>query len=201
MPRIFEPFFTTKEPGKGTGLGLATVFGIVKQHSGFIEVESKPAQGANFRIFLPASEATPECLKHVKQLQPRGGTETILLVEDDRSVRSLTRVTLERHGYQVLEAADGIQALALWEKHRETVALLLTDLVLPGGMSGHELAGRLSQDKPELKAVFASGYSAEIAGWQGELLPGKNFLQKPFSLGQLLETVRQRLDELGSDDC
>ncbi|MGH7992144.1 MAG: response regulator [Limisphaerales bacterium] len=194
MPRIFEPFFTTKEPGKGTGLGLATVFGIVKQHGGFIKAGSEPGSGANFQIFLPASKATPESLARVAQVKPRGGTETIFVVEDDAAVCSLIRATLERHGYHVLEAPSGVEALALWNEHCGAVALLLTDLVMPGGVSGRELARRLQQDKPQLKVIFTSGYSAEIAGRQLQLRSGENFMQKPFSPDQFLETVRRCLD-------
>ena len=194
MPRIFEPFFTTKEPGKGTGLGLATVFGIVKQHSGFIEVESKPGRGTNFRIFLPASKSAPQYLAGMAQSMPAGGTETILFVEDDEGVRSLTRTLLGRYGYHVLEATNGIQALKLWEEHHESVALLLTDLVMPGGLSGQELAGRLQQYKPQLKVVFTSGYSATAAELNSELQSGENFLQKPFFPDQLMGIVRRCLD-------
>ncbi len=197
MARIFEPFFTTKEPGKGTGIGLATVFGIAKQHGGFIKVESEVGNGTKFEIFLPASKASPEALALLAQSKPRGGSETILLVEDDQAVCSLVRATLERRGYRVLEAANGVEALKLWEKHSGTVALLLSDLVLPAGMSGQELAGRLQQDKPHLKVIFTSGYSAEIAGRQLKLRNGENFVPKPFPPDQLLETVRRCLDTNG----
>jgi two-component system cell cycle sensor histidine kinase/response regulator CckA len=193
IPHIFEPFFTTKEPGKGTGLGLATVFGIVKQHNGFIELESKPGRGTNFRIFLPVSKAGPQYLDRMAQSMPAGGTETILFVEDDEGVRALSRTLLERYGYRVLEANNGIQALKLWEEHHESVALLLTDLVMPGGLSGQDLAGRLQQYKPELKVIFTSGYSAATE-LQGELQSGENFLQKPFFPDQLMGIVRRCLD-------
>jgi CheY-like chemotaxis protein len=195
LPRIFDPFFTTKEPGKGTGLGLATVFGIVKQHRGWIKVRSEPGNGANFQIFLPASAARPgEEFSRAGQRQPRGGTEIILLVEDDPAVRQLTRSALEREGYHVLEAANGIQALEVWREISGRAALLLTDLVMPGGMTGHELARRLQAKKPDLKVIFTSGYSADIAGRELELSPSENFLQKPFEREQLLESVRRRLD-------
>jgi len=181
MPRIFEPFFTTKEPGKGTGLGLATVFGI--------------GQGAHFQIFLPASTATDvELAQATARPKPRGGTETILLVEDESAVRSLTRVILERHGYKVLDAVNGVEALNLWREHREAVSLLLTDLVMPAGLSGQQLARQIHAEKPDLKVVFTSGYSAEIAGRELQLRSGENFLQKPFASDQLLETVRRCLD-------
>jgi PAS domain S-box-containing protein len=196
LPRIFEPFFTTKEPGKGTGLGLATVFGIVKQHQGWLTVHSEPDQGARFQIFIPASTATKaELAQAAARPKPRGGTETILLVEDEEAVRRLTRVTLERHGYKVLEAADGVEAFNVWQKHREAVALLLTDLVMPAGVSGQQLARQIQAEKPDLKVVYVSGYSAEIAGRELQLRNGENFVQKPFAPDQLMATIRRSLDE------
>jgi two-component system, cell cycle sensor histidine kinase and response regulator CckA len=193
LPRIFEPFFTTKGAGKGTGLGLATVFGIVKQHRGWIEVISEPAQGANFQIYLPASDAAaPERTAAVAK--PDGGTETILLVEDDPAVRAAAQTLLELHGYIVLEAASGDEALEVWEKAGAAVALLLTDLVMPGELSGQQLARKLQSARPELKVIFTSGYSAEIAGKGIELWGGENFVQKPFSPNQLLQTLRRSLD-------
>jgi len=195
LPRIFEPFFTTKEAGKGTGLGLATVFAIVKQHRGWLKVYSEPGRSTKFQIFLPASEATPEdVVRATKRPVPRGGTESILLVEDDLAVRELTRVVLGSNGYRVLEASSGVAALALWHQHRQSIALLLTDLVLPMGMSGQQLARDLQRDKPALKVLFTSGYSAGVAGAEGELRTGQNFLQKPASMDQILETVRRCLD-------
>ena len=126
--------------------------------------------------------------------KPRGGTETILLVEDELSVRKTTRRILERHGYNVLEAADGSEALRLWQEHRIKVALLLTDLVLPGGLGGQELGRRLAVEQPGLKVIFASGYSADIAGRDFQLRPGEAFVQKPFAMDHLLETIRRCLD-------
>jgi two-component system cell cycle sensor histidine kinase/response regulator CckA len=194
LPRIFEPFFTTKEPGKGTGLGLATVFGIVKQHRGWVNVSSASGSGTRFEVFLPATGAAVAASGDTSRFQPRGGTETILLVEDEASVRNVTRAILKRHGYTVLEAANGVEAMKLWPQHRMRVALLLTDLVMPAQMSGLQLAQRLQLDSSNLKVVFMSGHSAEIAGRQIELRPGDNFLQKPFSAAQLLKTIRSCLD-------
>ena len=194
LPRIFDPFFTTKDPGKGTGLGLATVFGIVKQHHGWIKVVSEPGRGAKFQIFIPASGATSKArVGAATQPQPRGGTETILLAEDEPSVRAVTRRLLEHCGYRVLEAANGAEALQVWQQHPASVALLLTDIVMPGGMTGLQLARRLQVDNPNLKVVFTSGYSAEIAGREIGLRSGEAFLQKPILLEQLLETVRRCL--------
>jgi two-component system, cell cycle sensor histidine kinase and response regulator CckA len=195
LPHIFEPFFTTKEPGKGTGLGLATVYGIVKQHRGWIHAYSQPGQGTSFQVFLPAIEVPARKLvPGTAPFTPRGGSETILVAEDEQGVRMLIRAVLERYGYQVLEAANGDEALGVWEKHRDKAALLLTDLIMPGSLSGQQLARRLQSESPDLKVIFVSGYSAELAGRELELRAGENFLQKPFGPNQLLETIRQCLD-------
>jgi CheY-like chemotaxis protein len=194
-PRLFEPFFTTKELGKGTGLGLATVFGIVKQHKGWIEVESSPGHGASFLVYLPAVDLPAVALEHPSAASPSaGGDETILLVEDEPMVRQATCATLERQGYTVLTAASGPEALSLWPTERERIALLLTDLVMPHGLSGQDLAIQLRTDRPGLKVVFASGYSAGMARPKAEFAHGEHFLQKPFAQEQLLETVRRCLD-------
>jgi two-component system cell cycle sensor histidine kinase/response regulator CckA len=195
LPHVFEPFFTTKEPGKGTGLGLATVYGIVKQHRGWLNVESVVGRGTTFHLWLPAlAHGTALQSRPEVRPQPRGGTETILLVEDDDAVRLLTRAMLERHGYRVIEASDGPGALERWEKHRADVALLLTDMVMPRGLSGRELAQRLQTDRPGLKVIYLTGYSVEFAGRELTLEPGQNFLQKPFLADVLLAAVRRSLD-------
>ncbi len=195
LPRIFEPFFTTKEPGKGTGLGLATVFGIVQQHGGWIDVQSEAGQGTRFLIHLPALPAADATVtSEATSPTPRGGTETILLVEDDPAVRKLTLATLKRHGYQVVEAGSGAAALRVWPEVRERVALLLTDLVMPDGVSGHELAQQLRADRAGLKVIYMSGYSADLAGRKLALSPSENFLQKPFPRDALLGAVRRCLD-------
>jgi PAS domain S-box-containing protein len=195
LPRIFEPFFTTKEVGKGTGLGLATVFGIVKQHHGWLKVDNEPGRGATFRIYLPAA-ALPAAaaVPAAGRKKPAGGSETILLAEDELMVRKLVSSILERHGYQVLGAGNGVEALKLWREHRGSVALLLTDLVMPGGLSGLELARQLQAEDTDLKVVFISGYSAEIAGRELQLHSGENFAQKPFTTEHLLDTLRRSLD-------
>jgi CheY-like chemotaxis protein len=195
LPRIFEPFFTTKEPGKGTGLGLATVFGIVKQHNGSVAVESEVGRGTTFQVFLPATEGAIASADEITaKPNPRGGTETILLVEDEPGVRLLLRTMLEKHGYQVLEAAHGVEALRIWEHYSGPIHLLLTDIVMPEGISGRELAARLLQRAPQLRVIFISGYSADIAGRELVLQEGQNFLQKPCLADHILETVRKSLD-------
>lgn len=193
--RIFEPFFTTKEAGKGTGLGLATVFGIVKQHHGWLKVHSEIGQGTTFHVFLPASDnPTGDVLaKEAEHPKPCGGFETILIAEDDPAVRMLTRAVLETNGYQVSDAEDGAKAQEIWREHHGRVALLLTDLVMPG-MDGLELAAILQRQAPGLKVIFTSGYSAEIAGRDLKLGAGQYFLQKPFQPHHLLTMVRNALD-------
>jgi two-component system cell cycle sensor histidine kinase/response regulator CckA len=195
MSRIFEPFFTTKEAGKGTGLGLATVFGIVKQHGGWLTVDTKVGEGTSFEAYFPLITASAESANgRAAKDEPSGGTETILLVEDDKMVMMMTRTILDHVGYRVLEAAHGVEALEVWDRESGKVDLLLTDLVMPEGISGRQLATILQKRKPELKVVLTSGYSADIAGT--ELMPqqGQIFVQKPCSGYQLLEAVRTCLD-------
>ena len=194
LAHTFEPFFTTKEVGKGTGLGLATVFGIVQQHGGALQVESELGRGTTFHIFLPTVEAAEVAEEKVAAKSLPRGTETILVVEDEPSLRLLNRIVLERQGYQVLDAAHGVEALQVWERHTGPIHLLLTDLVMPEGLSGLELAARLRKLSPHLPVIFTSGYSAEMAGRELRLETGQYFLQKPTPLPELLETVRRCLD-------
>ena len=195
MPRIFEPFFTTKQTGKGTGLGLATVFGIVQQHQGWIQVESKLNQGTSFRIFLPrlnTGNEKPVAWEPLSYL--RGGQETILFVEDELSLSEAVGMVLSRLGYRVLKASNGPEALQLWKQHRDEIQLVLTDLVMPGGITGTELASELLRMDPKLKIVFASGYSSEIAGSELFSEEAGNFLRKPFDASLLAQTIRANLD-------
>lgn len=199
LARIFEPFFTTKEAGKGTGLGLATVYGIVKQHKGTISVQSQLGTGTCFTILLPAVAGEAEDSGPTPQASPhRGGKETILLVEDEPLVRLMTKIALERAGYQVLEAPDGVQAVEVWKQHHADIQLLLTDLVMPGGVSGRDLAARLKTEKPELAVVFMSGYSSDIADRELVLELGENFIQKPCRLEPLMEIIRRSIDAASS---
>jgi len=193
--RIFEPFFTTKGVGKGTGLGLATVFGIVEQHRGWIDFESAPGQGATFRIYLPQVSAAggPESGAR-SEIQARGGKETILLVEDESQVRALARRILTAKGYRVIEAASGAEALEVWRKHGEGIDLLLTDMVMPGGMSGRELGKTLQADRPALRIIYCSGYTDEMLGDDSQLRDERNFLEKPYDTTRLLKAVRECLD-------
>ena len=195
LPKIFEPFFTTKEVGKGTGLGLATVFGIVQQHQGWINVYSEVGRGTTFRIYFPRLEKISGKKSVDSQFTPStGGSETILLVEDDKSLNALTSKALMRLGYRVLVAFDGPEALNVWKKHRAEIQLVLTDLVMPGGMNGKELGEQLLRENPKLKIIYTSGYSAEVAGKDFPLEEGVNFLAKPFQAHKLAQTVRAWLD-------
>jgi len=191
---LFEPFFTTKERGKGTGLGLATVYGIVKQSGGSIFVYSEPEHGTTFKIFLPRTEQAGEP-PDVPRTAPQsvGGTETILLVEDQPEVRAVTRNMMARHGYTVLEAANGDEALSILEKHEGEVHLLLTDVVMPT-MSGRSLAEQLATGRPHLRVLYMSGYTDDTIVRHGVLEAGMAFIQKPFTLSMLLQKLRSLLD-------
>jgi two-component system, cell cycle sensor histidine kinase and response regulator CckA len=195
VPRIFEPFFTTKDVGKGTGLGLATVFGIVQQHGGLINVDSVVGQGTTFEILLPAGGPLSQDTEAAAESQPlQHGTETILLVEDEQAVRRMVRTVLGRYGYRVLEAENGMQALESWAEHGEHVAMLITDLVMPDGISGQQLAQQLSIGNPELKIIFTSGYSVEASASDLELSSTRRYIPKPFHVQTLLDTVRETLE-------
>ncbi|HWH72419.1 MAG TPA: ATP-binding protein, partial [Candidatus Sulfotelmatobacter sp.] len=197
LPRIFEPFFTTKELGQGTGLGLATVYGIVKQHRGWIEVASHLGEGTTFRVYLPVIPSPAgQAAAAATQAPLPGGSETLLLVEDDKAVRAITRRVLESVGYKVQEATCAREALEIWNQCPAGIQMLLTDIVMPEGISGRELCERLRHQRSDLKVVLMSGYSAEVSGKDTEFFRRTQsyFLQKPCSSRMLLETVRRCLD-------
>jgi two-component system, cell cycle sensor histidine kinase and response regulator CckA len=193
MARIFEPFFTTKEEGKGTGLGLATVYGIVHQSGGVVNVYSEPGHGTTFKVYLPRVEAGMEDVVRADPGPPPQGTETILVVEDAEALRLLIRELLEAGGYTVLDAEGPEKALALVQSTPGSLDLVLTDMVMPR-MGGPELARRITALKPEARVVFMSGYSDQAMGAQGMLEPDMRFLQKPFTMDALMRTIRQALD-------
>jgi PAS domain S-box-containing protein len=197
LPHIFEPFFTTKEVGKGTGLGLATVYGVVKQHNGGVEVKSSPGKGTMFRVYLPALvEVQEETGTPFAVSQLPSGTETILVVEDDASVRLFVNNLLQRFGYTLLLAGTGAEAVEIWNQHKEKIGLILTVMALPGGVAARELVERFRSDKPDLKVIYTSSYSAEGFGKGSAALAGSfNFLQKPYHSARLVQAVRDCLDE------
>jgi two-component system, cell cycle sensor histidine kinase and response regulator CckA len=195
LDRIFEPFFTTKEVGKGTGLGLATVYGIVKQHQGWIEVESQVRCGSSFIVYLPAHRTDQNKDQTGQNAETvRGGQETILLVEDESPVRIMVRNILKRYGYQVLEAKNGMEALQVWANYKQQIHLLFTDMVMPEGLTGRELAEQLLAERPELKVIYSTGYSMDLSDQGLALQEGLNFLQKPYEPQTLAQTVRNCLD-------
>jgi CheY-like chemotaxis protein len=192
---IFEPFFTTKPVGKGTGLGLATCFGIVKQSCGHIEVYSELGKGTTFRVYLPLAQNISEPIPVRKTVAPAlGGTETVLLVEDEPAVRELAVATLRERGYQVMEAANGEEGLRVAQQHQGTIDLVLTDVVMPI-MGGKKMADALLGTRPELKILFTSGYAEEAIGQHGVLRRGTAFLEKPYLTDTLVRRVREVLDE------
>ncbi len=190
--RIFEPFFTTKEKGKGTGLGLSTVYGIVKQSGGYVMVQSEKGLGTTFNIYLPRVEAAADSHSAAPARAAQGGSETVLLVEDEESVRQLVRETLTSKGYRVIEADNGETALQVASKHDGTIDLIITDVVMPG-MNGRELAEQLLQNRPAAKVLYLSGYTEDTVVSEGTIESGTAFLQKPFTLQNLSRKVREVL--------
>ncbi len=192
--RIFEPFFTTKEVSKGTGMGLATVYGIIRQHEGWIDVSTALGKGAAFTAYLPTTDKTPgESPAAAVPAATPGEQETIFVVEDDTAVRALVREMLECFNYRVIEAESGDAALAMWPRIREQVDLLLTDMVMPGQHNGLELARKLLADRPELKVIYSSGYSSDLFTSDIELIAGRNYLPKPYLTAQLIDIIRLRI--------
>jgi PAS domain S-box-containing protein len=195
LPQIYDPFFTTKEVGRGTGLGLATVYGIVQQHRGWITVESELGRGTIFRIHFPALvDAHALASSEPDPLPARGGNETILVVEDEIPVGNFVARLLRQHGYDVLTASSGIEALEVMEKESERIDMVLTDMIMPDGFSGADLARRLRDEHPHITIIYTSGYSMDFVGRKLVLLPGVNFLQKPYPPEDLIRLVRENLD-------
>jgi CheY-like chemotaxis protein len=190
---LFEPFFTTKVQGKGTGLGLATVYGIVNQNHCLINVYSEPGQGSTFKIFLPRSDKAALAAPPGDQSRHGRGTETVLLVEDEEQILNLGRRILEQYGYTVLAASTPEAALGLAAQASAPIHLLITDVVMPG-MNGKELVARLRIGRPGLRCIFMSGYTASVIAHHGVLQAGVAFLQKPFTIQHLTATVREVLD-------
>ena len=191
--RIFEPFFTTKDVGKGTGLGLATVYGVVKQHNGWIEVKSQVGQGTTFRVFLPSEKPTESACATSAPAQSDQGKKTILVVEDEAALGELIREVLTDEGYRILEASNGLSALQVWNDHRGRVDLLLTDVRMPHGMSGIDLAENLSALKPDLKVIYTSGFSPDSLNLQLKTGVQVGFLPKPYSSAKLVQVVEHAL--------
>jgi signal transduction histidine kinase/ActR/RegA family two-component response regulator len=193
IERIFEPFFTTKEPGKGTGLGLAMVYGAVKQHQGIIMVQSEPDKGTAFKIYLPLSEVGAESSESAEPVRQVSGKETILVAEDDAALRTLAKETLSRFGYRVIEAADGEEAVRVFGEHADAIDLLLVDVIMPK-LNGREVYEAAKVVKPDVKAIFTSGYSRDLMHERGVLREGIHYLHKPFTPNMLLRRLREALE-------
>jgi CheY-like chemotaxis protein len=194
IDHIFDPFFTTKEVGKGTGLGLATVYGIVKQNEGYISVHSEPGRGSTFKIYLPrfVGEALESASEGMVQMH-KGRDEMVLLVEDEAAILEVGKAMLEKLGYIVVTAGTPAEALRQADAHAAKIRLLITDVIMPG-MNGRELAQKIHEINPGLKCLFISGYTADVIAHHGVLDEGVQFIQKPFSLKALASKVRQALE-------
>ncbi|MEK6656877.1 MAG: ATP-binding protein, partial [Nitrospirota bacterium] len=192
--RIFEPFFTTKEVGKGTGLGLSIVYGIIKQHNGYIDVNSESGKGATFNIYLPIIESTIESAEIKKEAIPKGGTETILLAEDELEVRRLVKTVLEEFGYKVIEAVDGEDAINRFTENKDRIDIVILDVIMPK-KNGREAYNELKNIKPDIKTIFISGYTEDIIKREDIFEMGLNFIAKPVSPSDLLEKIREVLDK------
>jgi CheY-like chemotaxis protein len=201
LHRIFEPFFTTKEVGKGTGLGLATVYGIVKQHEGWVEVTSERRKGATFYVYFPASDKAVSAprVKQAPTVLAAGGSESILVVEDEPILREMARDILAGYGYRILEASSGREALNQWQDKPDQIDLLLTDMVMPEGISGAELARQLLLHHPRLKIIFTSGYTANEVNTDLLVKMRARYLQKPYTHADLAHAVRECLDKTADD--
>jgi CheY-like chemotaxis protein len=196
--KLFEPFFSTKKKGKGTGLGLATVYGIVKQNNGFINVYSEPGTGTIFKIYLPCHDEQAENSLPDKEMPlPAAQGETLLIVEDEKAILTLAQKVLENQGYQVIAVSDPLDALARIQDHDTDIHLLLTDVVMPN-MNGRDLSKQVQAIYPDVKILFMSGYTANTIAHHGILDTGVNFLQKPFSSRDLAIKIRAILDGNGS---
>jgi CheY-like chemotaxis protein len=194
VDHIFEPFFTTKEQGQGTGLGLATVYGIVKQSEGFIAAESEPGKGSTFKIYLPqVPDGRKKMVAEPEEQDAVSGSETILLAEDEPLLREIIRMQLEDGGYTVLEAHDGKEAMKVAASHNGDIDLLLTDVVMGGGTSGLELAASLNSTQPGLKILYMTGYTAELIDQNGAANLQDRVLQKPFTATRLKNKIREVL--------
>src|SRR5208283_2818780 len=182
LGHLFEPFYTTKEFGRGTGLGLATAYGIARQHRGWIDVESQHGSGSVFRVFLPALDARPQAKAKLALAPREGGRETILLVEDEEPVRTTVYRVLTRCGYRVLQAADGEEAERIWEEHGSEIDLLFSDMLVPKGVTGLDLAARFRRTQPGLRVLVTSGYSLDLSSGAVPMDSANAFLSKPFEV-------------------
>ena len=192
--KIFEPFFTTKEVGMGTGLGLSMVYGIIKQHEGYIDVSSKPGDGTTFRIYLPLTGPQVEDEKSATLAPPKRGDESVLIAEDNESVRMLSKEILEGYGYDVIEAVDGDDAVRKYMENKEKIQILLLDVVMPK-KNGKEVYEEIVKIRPDIKKLFMSGYTSDIIQKQGIIDEGIHIIYKPLTPDVLLRKVRQVLDE------
>jgi len=194
LEHVFEPFYTTKEPGEGTGLGLATVYGIIQQHGGFIRCYSEPGQGATFKIYFPAIVSDEEAEEEPTKAMPQGGSETILLVDDEEIIRDLCLRILKKAGYNVITASDGKEALEVYRAEKERISLVILDLIMPQ-MGGKQCLEHLLSVDPDVRVVIASGYSAHVITQEALVSRARGFVNKPYNISQVLTVVRSVLDE------